>query len=59
MSSRTLELLIELMRVDGDDEELHKRKPKMRKANILKRRRLPDGRRRLPDEDDDDPVDAA
>jgi len=52
MSSRTLELLIELMRVDGDDEELHKRKPKMRKANILKRRRLPD-------EDDDDPVDAA
>jgi hypothetical protein len=52
MSSRMLELLRELMRADGDDEELHKRKPKMRKANILKRRRLPD-------EDDDDPVDAA
>jgi hypothetical protein len=54
-----LGLLRELMRADGDDEELHKRKPKMRKANILKRRRPPDGRRRLPDEDDDDPVDAA
>jgi hypothetical protein len=52
MSSRTLELLRVLMRADADDEEAHKRKPKMRKANILKRRRLPD-------EDDDDPVDAA
>jgi hypothetical protein len=52
MSSRMLELVRELMRADADDEELHKRKPKMRKANILKRRRLPD-------EDDEDPVDAA
>jgi hypothetical protein len=52
MSSRTLKLLRELMRADADDEEARKRKPKMRKANILKTRRLPD-------EDDDDPVDAA
>jgi hypothetical protein len=46
------ELLRELMRTDADNEALHKRNPKMRKANFLKRRRLPD-------EDDDDPVDAA
>jgi hypothetical protein len=52
MSSRMLELLRQLMRADADDEEAHKRKPKMRKANMVKRRRLPD-------EDDDDPVDAA
>jgi hypothetical protein len=43
-------LVKKLMRADADDEELHKRKPEGRKANILKTRNLPD-------EDDDDPVD--
>lgn len=38
------------MQANADDEELYKRKPQMRKANILKTRKLPD-------EDDDDPVD--
>jgi hypothetical protein len=36
------ELVKKLMQADADDEELYKRKPQMRK---------------LPDEDDDDPVD--
>jgi hypothetical protein len=40
-----------LMEVDADDEERRKRKQKMRKLTILKTRHLPD-------EDDDDPVDA-
>jgi hypothetical protein len=44
------ELVKKLMQADADDEELHKRKPQMGKANILKTRKLPD-------EDDDDPVD--
>ena len=39
------------MQADADDEELHKRKPEMRNANILKTRNYPD-------EDDDDPIDA-
>jgi hypothetical protein len=52
MISVVRELVNELIEAHADDEELHKRKPKLRKANIRKRRRLPD-------EDDDDPVDAA
>jgi len=44
------ELIKKLMQANADDEELYKRKPQMRKANILKTRKLPD-------EDDDDPVD--
>jgi hypothetical protein len=42
------ELVKKLMQANA--EELHKRKPEKRKANILKTRNLPD-------EDDDDPVD--
>jgi hypothetical protein len=45
------ELVKKLMQADADDEELHKRKPEMRNANILKTRNYPD-------EDDDDPIDA-
>jgi hypothetical protein len=43
-------LVKKLMQADADDEEFHKRKPQMRKANILKTRKLSGW-------DDDDPVD--
>ena len=53
MSSLSIvrELVKMLMEVDADDEERRKRKQKMQKLTILKTRHLPD-------EDDDDPVDA-
>jgi hypothetical protein len=46
------ELVKQLLKADADKEELQRIKPEIRRANILKRRNLPD-------EDDDDPVDAA